>query len=381
MNQGIREDVKSAGGIVSETEDGGVVATFAANADNESSATELEIKMAEAKKAKVKRESGDIHKLLAFDINEETANESRERTLRAQKRKEEVQALAGKIKMAETKIKAIESVPDWENDSSSVTERNKIMAFLKNAYDYGDNVFKESLLVATLIKDIVTTVPCEAGDVAGRLKYVAEIGRGKLMNEEATKKANGGKFPLGAVVFDKMALCHVRSEIYPNDVASPADKKLFYELRKLVERYFESARKNKIAKLKADKKGNTDLSRLLDKYPGVYKIHFPERKDERTGKRWDEGVGLVEVANIGKGEPFWVIKALDGAGSLHWLSQKDPINKSMDPWVPISAAWTGRVIENKIAPERLEFAKKFARMLVAASGPYRPDRREEAMAM
>lgn len=380
MDWEIRRDAESVGGKVSETEDGGVVATFAAIADDVS-ATELETKMAEAReKAKSKKESGDINKLLAFDVNEETVDEARERALRAQKRKEEVQALAGKIKTAETKIKAIESVPDWENDSRSVTERNKIVAFLKSAYDYGDNVFKESLFVATLIKDIVTTVPCESGDVAGRLKYVAEIGRGKMMNEETAKKANGGKLPLGAVVFDKVALCHVKSDIYPNDVASPADKKLFYELRKLVERYFESARKNKIAKIR-DNKGITDLSKLLDRYPGVYKIHFPERKDERTGKRWDEGVGLVEVANIGKGELFWVIKALDGAGSLHWLVKKDPINKGMDPWVPLAAAWTGRVIEDKIAPERLEFAKKFAKMLAAACGPYKPDRREEAMAV
>lgn len=149
-------------------------------------------------------------------------------------------------------------------------------------------------------------------------------------------------------------------------------KRSSYELRKLIGRYFDGAWENNINRIKGEAekmKANKDLSKLLEKCPGVYMIHFPEREDRKTGKKWKEGIGIVKVTNVDKTNerPFWIVEALDGAGSLHWLNKKDPYNQRNFS-VPLSVAWTGKVIEEKYEqyPDRLIFANKFAKALGAA---------------
>lgn len=185
--------------------------------------------MKKAERATAKKKDGLKGLLLDYKIEEETPDEARIREERVRERQQDTQALADKIRKAKDRLAKIENTPGWETDPDSVKKRNEIQTFLEKvkAEEEKDQVLRDSLKVTEFIKKISQVMPCETRDVAYWLEHVAEIGRGKLDDAEAVKEKNSGKLPEGAVVFEKKALCHIKSEIYPNDMASPTDKKIF----------------------------------------------------------------------------------------------------------------------------------------------------------
>ncbi|MBI5306475.1 hypothetical protein HZB04_02740 [Candidatus Wolfebacteria bacterium] len=298
----------------------------------------------------------EVGKLLGFEVSVLSEDELRVKGEETQKRKESAQALAQKIAKAKEELRKIEGIVDWDQHPVLVEQHQKLHNFLAETDRAGDKAFQGSLKVAALINEIAAANPIGQVEVEGWLRKVANIGRGRFISRPERPEW----IPQGSVVFKKFCLIHIKSEIHPNDVASPADRKIFYELKEFVRRYFKSLGKESEKKIQSlRKKGNKNLQDLKDKKPGFYQIYFPSRKDEK-GKFWKEGIGLVELVNINKTKPFWVIKAVDGTGSLHWLDDY------RGTWVPIVAIFTGRVIKEKTLPEVFEFSERFARALHAA---------------
>jgi len=112
-----------------------------------------------------------------------------------------------------------------------------------------------------------------------------------------------------------------------------------------------------IARLK--EQGDPELPKLSQGQPGVYRLHFPARTDERTGKKWSEGVGLVEVYvhKVGDREVRFV-RPREGAGSLEWF------NHHVGKFIP--HAWLRQGISEKATDEVAEFADKFIRTISGA---------------
>ena len=97
---------------------------------------------------------------------------------------------------------------------------------------------------------------------------------------------------------------------------------------------------------------------LSPEKPGFTVSIFPRGK-MAAAKKQQEGVGLIEVVNLNEPDkkPFFVVKAIDGTGSLRWMS----INKG--DWIPFVAIVTGHVLKEKTPASKLEFSQKLARVL------------------
>ncbi|KKR88899.1 MAG: hypothetical protein UU85_C0001G0086 [Candidatus Wolfebacteria bacterium GW2011_GWA2_42_10] len=298
----------------------------------------------------------EIEELKVPEITEE---ELRASEIEAKERKEAAQILAAKGLDIERKIREIEKVPDWQTVPSLIETHGKLLSVQKKIEELikKDDVLAESHKVSRLIKEIMAENPENPEKVIKWILEVEKAGRGKLVKETHENRYK-------AVVFNGYCLIHIPSEFYPEGV-SPADKKIFYELRKFIDR----CNNHKISKLL--EKGNPNLFSLRNGIPGIYRIYFPERTD-RKGKRWQKGVGIVKVANLNEksGKPFFVVGVVDGAGSLDWLSSYT------GNWVPLAAGKTGKVLEDKTPANKLEFSRKFAKMLCAACDFYDRSGRE-----
>lgn len=312
------------------------------------------------KKERAMKESNDIADLLSFSVPEMTPEQLEVEKRKAEERKANTQALADKIVKAKAELEKIEAIPDWDMNPGLVSQHDEMLAFLDKVGMAGDEAFKASLAVSALINRIKAINPQSDAEVEAELRNVANKGRGELMSakevEEEMKIAE--KLPEGAIKFKSVCLLHKKSKIHPDKIASPADQTIFRELRNMISRYSKSADSKKKEDLK--KGGNHNLADLKAKKSGLYRIHFPEIKEEKKGKtiHWEEGVALIECKNNGKvDQPYYVIKVVDGAGSLRWLADHK------GQWVPWAALLTGRVVEEKTPAEYLEFAKRFAKAL------------------
>jgi len=135
-----------------------------------------------------------------------------------------------------------------------------------------------------LIDGITQAKPIDPSGVMFWINEVVRAGRGRILSANEVEKCNSasGKWPDDAVVFDKkVCLVHMPSKIYVGGV-SPTDKKIFYELKQLVSRYYREATKLKFEKISSV--GNPDLSGLMSGKSGIYRIYFASRKDQRTGR-------------------------------------------------------------------------------------------------
>lgn len=305
----------------------------------------------------------DASAITKIDVKSYSAEELKKRAETIAQRKLASQALIRKEEEMSLAIEQIRSIPDWDLDSGLVEEAEGLEAQLGNLKEMGGEEMRQSKEVCRLIEGIAQAKPIDPSGVMFWINEVVRVGRGRILSANEVEKCNSvsGKWPDDAVVFDKkVCLVHMPSKIYVGGV-SPTDKKIFYELKQLVSRYYREATKLKFEKISFI--GNPDLSGLMNGKPGIYRIYFASRKDQRTGRLYQEGVGVIELADANTkpgANPFLVVKALDGAGSLWWLTENS------GSWVPLAAIRSGKVLKEKTPPDVLAFAEKFVKMLTVA---------------
>lgn len=321
-----------------------------------------------AKKIKAEKKSDassniDASAITKIDVKSYSAEELKKRAEIIAQRKLASQALIRKEEEISLAIDQIRSVPDWDLDSGLVEEVEGLKAQLGNLEAMGGEDMRQSKEVCRLIEGITQAKPIDSSGVMFWINEVVRVGRGRILSANEIEKCNSasGKWPNDAVVFDKkVCLVHMPSKIYVGGV-SPTDKKIFYELRQLVLRYYSGTTRLKFEKINSI--GNPDLSGLMNGRPGIYRIYFSSRKDQRTGRLYQEGMGVVELvdANTRSGAgPFLIVKALDGAGSLWWLTENS------GSWVPLVAIKSGKLLKEKMPPDILVFAEKFVKMMTVA---------------
>ena len=318
-----------------------------------------------AEEKKKENNNGSVFSsIAAIQVPTSLADEDVERGKReAEERKSAAQLGAMKLLEIEGGLRKIEEVVGWEEVPELIRNHQQLFAAKQKIVSLGDETFKESLKVARLIAEIVACQNPSKEEVLGYLKKVADAGRGKLLSQSEAdlhRNRNGKEgFHKQTIFFESFCLIPQPSKFYPEGT-SPADKKIFNELGRLVFGYKNDQKKfrhSKMAELMG--KGNGDLRRLVAGESGVYRIYFSARKNGR-GQKQDEGVGIIEVVNLNDGsekKPFFVVKAIDGAGSLHWMS----LHKG--EWIPFVAIVTGHVLEEKTPASKLEFSQKLARVL------------------
>ena len=290
--------------------------------------------------------------------DEELAAKSKE----AEERKMAAQIAAVKLLEVEKELKRIESVLGWEEVPELIRNHRQFSGTRQKIVAAGDETFKESLKVARLIAEIVACQNPSSSEVVDYLRRVTEAGRGKLLSQSEAdlhRNRNGKEgFHKQTIFFESFCLIPQASEFYSEGI-SPADKKIFYELGMLVFRYRNQQKKFRQAKMaELMEKGNGNFRQLVSGETGIYRIHFSSRENGR-GEKQQEGVGLIEVVNLNEPDkkPFFVVKAIDGTGSLRWMS----INKG--DWIPFVAIVTGHVLKEKTPASKLEFSQKLARVL------------------
>lgn len=322
--------------------------------------------------ARVVREKKDsssglnIEKIADLEIPEIPSDEE----IRAESdaRKKGAAILADKTREVDDKIAAMEAAVDGDRDILSANTTYKklldIRERLKGAQvDAGT---KASADVALVIGEIAACQPLTPEEVVILLKKVAKMGRGDILSSiEAEKIRVGGKYSPTVVVF-KMGEVVLFPKIEGQGEITPANRKIFYELKKLVERYYGNLKSGKacgpgIAEILAE--GNRNLGDLINNKPGLYAIYFPLRTE--GDKKFYEGAVLVDLEDRNRrpgGEQFLVIRAIRGAGAMKWVSDISGF------WLPIAAFFTGKIREEKFADnaDLLEGARKFARILNTA---------------
>lgn len=305
----------------------------------------------------------DASVIARIDVKSYSAEELKKRAEIIAQRKLASQALIRKEEEISLAIEQIRSIPDWDLDSGLVREVEGLKTQLDNLEAMGGEDIRQSKEVCRLIEGITQAKPIDPDEVVGWIKEVARVGRGRILSDDEVEKCNSasGKWPDNAVVFDeKVCLVHMPSKVYVEGV-SPTDKKIFYELKQLVSRYSLGVTKLKFEEMSS--MGNPDLSGLMNGKPGIYRVYFASRKDQRTGRLFQEGMGVVELydANTRPGDkPFLVVKAIDGAGSLLWLT------KNRRFWVPLSVIRSGKVLKEKTLPDAFAFSEQFVRMMTVA---------------
>lgn len=284
-------------------------------------------------------------------------------------RKKGALILADKTCEVDDKIAAMEAAVNGDRDILFANATYKKLLDIKERLKGAqvDAGTKASADVALVIKEIIECQALTPEEVVILLKKVAKMGRGELLPFiEAEKIRVGGKHSPTVVVF-KMG----KAVLFPKiegqgDEITPANRKIFYELKKLVERYYGNLKSGKaygpgIAEIFAE--GNRNLGDLIDNKPGLYAIYFPLRTE--GDKKFYEGAALVELEDCNRrpgGNQFLAVRAIRGAGSMKWVTDLDGF------WLPIAAFFTGKIREEKFADnaDLLEGAKKFARMLNTA---------------
>lgn len=305
----------------------------------------------------------DALAITKIDVKSYSAEELKKRAEIIAQRKLASQALIRKEEEMSLAIDQIRSVPDWDLDSGLVEEIEGLEAQLGNLRAMGGEDIRQSKEVCRLIEGITQAKPIDPSVVMFWINEVVRVGRGRILSANEVEKCNSasGKWPNDALVFDKkVCLVHMPSKIYVGGV-SPTDKKIFYELRQLVLRYYSGTTRLKFEKMSSI--GNPDLSGLMNGKLGIYRIYFASRKDQRTGRLYQEGMGVIELvdANTRNGAgPFLIVKALDGAGSLWWLTEHS------GSWVPLAAIRSGKVLKEKTPPDIVIFAEKFVKMMTVA---------------
>ncbi len=322
------------------------------------------IKAAEEKKKKDNNSNGNgsiLASVAALQVPTSLTDEDVERWKKeAEERRSAAQLGASKLAEIDVEIAKIRQIKGWEEIPDLVEKYRKLLVMRQKIVTAGDEAFRQSLGVAQLIDKIGKTDPRSKEEVSAPFNEVREAGRGRLVGRsEADKMKNKGSSPKKVIYFGEFAFISIPSEFYEEGI-SPADKKIFWELGQLVNRWKrnkEKAAKERIANLKS--RGNPDLCGLADGRPGFYRIYVSERRDSNDRIFSAEGVGIVEVVNLNKPDtqPFFVVRVVDGAGSLGWMEA------AKRKWIPIVAVRTGRVLKDKVLPQEYEIATKLARTL------------------
>lgn len=274
----------------------------------------------------------------------------------AEDRKSAAQLAAVKLLELENELKRIEGVYGWEGVPELIRAHQQYSATRQKIVAVGDEVFKLSLEVSRMIAEITSAVPSSRDEVVAWMKKVAAAGRGRLLSQSETdrRRNNGEAFPRQTIFFGEFCLVPQPSEFYSEGI-SPADKKIFYELGRLVMAYQKGEKKLRRDRMKEMKdEGIPNLRRFIAGEEETYRIHFS------GNKKYKEGIGLVEVINLNQGtvrQPFLVVRVVDGAGSLGWMSAYK------GEWIPFAAVRTGQVLRDKTPAEKLEFSEKLVRVL------------------
>ena len=160
-------------------------------------------------------------------------------------RKLAAKALIRKEEEISSTMDVIKSIPDWDLDSDLVGRWGYEAQLVKLRAMGGGLEMQQSKEVCRLIDGITQAKPIYPSGVMFWINEVVRAGRGRILSANEVEKCNSasGKWPDDAVVFDKkVCLVHMPSKIYVGGV-SPTDKKIFYELKQLVSRYYREATK------------------------------------------------------------------------------------------------------------------------------------------
>ncbi|MEK7575737.1 MAG: hypothetical protein AAB491_01455, partial [Patescibacteria group bacterium] len=151
---------------------------------------------------------------------------------------------------------------------------------------------------------------------------------------------------------------------------------LVASLRGLIKRYVSFKENQKETELKKEGEkfeaikaqigtSECDIRDILDSKPGKY-IFFLPAKMEGEKKFGRDGAGIVRVKNLNEGnikKEFWVVEAIDGAGSLRCLEDNN------GHWVFLGVLRyyaKNRYLPNSVPEERRETTLLLCRKLYAA---------------
>lgn len=225
-----------------------------------------------------------------------------------------------------------------------------------------DEVLQRYSLISAFTEE-VKAVKRDRGALAGFFDQAVRNGWYRLaMDDEKSDMQGKGSWPEGTVKAfngDVFLLNPVMTKEFSLEMEE-ALKVAVLETRTAEKEAEEKAMKRFLAE------GNHDLSKLDGGAPGVYVLRFyPD------GKKHKEGVGVVSVEEqkFDNGL-FWVIRAVNGAGSLAWLCDHK------DEWIPFK--WFKCGLPKNAKSDVAEFSDRFCRTLFAAVRIYKTRSRKEA---
>ncbi|TSD02377.1 MAG: hypothetical protein Athens071424_118 [Parcubacteria group bacterium Athens0714_24] len=298
--------------------------------------------------------------LTSINVEKLTSEEAAARQAVAHDRKEWVKG-AAKTEIAIMERIAFleglfaEGVPTPE-DIEELASLNETLQQITTA---GDEQVQRHLEFAGFIEAIRSTPPT-GENLEYFLEQVVVRNHYRLASKEEAQSIYNRKprtpLPQGAVFFHG----RVYLPAWTDDQKYPSQKAVESTLVRFARATIKAEQTEKVAAIaRLKEQGDPDLPKLSQGQPGVYRLVFPARTDERTGKKWSEGVGLVEVyfRKVNDRQVRFV-RAKEGAGSLEWF------NAHAGKFIP--HAWIRQGISDNATDEVAEFADKLIRTISGA---------------
>jgi hypothetical protein len=329
---------------------------------------------------------------LQFEVKDDDLEDLK---AQAKKRSQEVHVSAGDYYRMTKRIKALEDISGIE----LLPEKAKEMVQLrteKNRIDqnllHQAQAIRDQFAINVLIAEINDYQPTCGADVLRFFYLLLNGGSLDNTNLQIHKRLQRPNRENQETLFfydDKSArhdFARIPSQLEGRKgQISGTDKVLVASLRGLIKRYVSLKENQKEAELrKEDEKfeviksqiatSECDIRDILDGKPGTYIFFLPARM-EGERKFGQDGAGIVRVKNLNKPDEkeFWVIWAVDGAGSLKCLA------RNSGHWVALSTLRhyaKFSELPDRVPDNRREITLLLCRKLYAAYCANRRQRRQ-----
>lgn len=312
----------------------------------------------------------------------------------AKKTSEIVYSSAGDYYKMLKRIDSLENIPDIGLIPEKMNELVQLKIEKERIYQHlyrQHQAVRDQFAINVLIVEINDCQPTHDADVLDFFFFLLKGGfldEGKLLRIYQRLQKPTQEYPSAIFFYDddgaRHDFAHIPSQLEGRKgQISGTDKVLVASLRGLIKRYvsFKESQKDQIFK-KDDEKleaiksqlssSERDIKDILDGKPGTYIFFLPARM-EGEKKFGRDGAGIVRVKNLNKPDEkeFWVVEAVDGAGSLKFLAN----NKEY--WVVLSALRhyaKFSELPDRVPKNRRDISLLFCRKIYAA---YCANRRRE----
>lgn len=220
------------------------------------------------------------------------------------------------------------AIPGWELEASLAKEVAALTAKIKEIETAGDENLHRHVGFSAFLNDIrAVEAPEQMDAVVGRItdEKVNDNGTTRYQaarKDEVHRLKSAGMLPQGAFCWREQ--WYLPYEPFDGEVKSSAQKAVEAEVTKAIRRLWDvkkKANRKKSEELRS-LPANNDLSGILDNVAGLYRVECAPVRDKKNPKKVIRhgGVAIVRLSDRGKkGNSFFLIEPIDGAGCFDWL--------------------------------------------------------------